>query len=102
MAAENEEQGRMSLPYQAIIVLCLVGAVALILCAWALARHFFDEPSSRSPETNAGPDGYTQAQYMRLVRLRNQEAIQAKYGCMDEYPYRQNSKVMTQSSFMSV
>lgn len=77
----NSDDNKTSMPYQAIIVLCLVGAGAAVLCAWALFRHFYEDEGgrvARGDEVDA--EGYTQAQYMRLVRMRNQEDLQRKYG----------------------
>lgn len=89
------------MPYQAIIVLCLVGAGAAVLCSWALFRHFYDESPSQVRGAHDGDDGYTQPQYMRLVRLRNQEELQQRYGHLSGYPYR--SKAMAaESSVFSV
>jgi hypothetical protein len=102
MAADGDSGGP-KMPNQAIIALCLVGAGASVLIAWALFRHFFDDDKPKPEGNRVGEDGYTQAQYMRMVRLRNQEALQAKYGFMNnmKYPSQQNSHGMTQSSFTS-
>ena len=82
--AGKDNDNEPSMPYEAIIVLCLVGAGGLILCAWAVGRHF---TTNTEPEMgdNVGPDGYTQAQYMRSVRMRNQEDLQRKYGHFGAY-----------------
>ena len=94
-----------SIPAGAVIVLCLLGAGALLLCCYALFRHFYESDPTPSPTNNINPDdGMTQAQYMRIVRLRNQEALQAKYGWQNRYPMERyhSSGMMTQSSVMSV
>ncbi|KAF7187691.1 hypothetical protein HII31_11030 [Pseudocercospora fuligena] len=98
-ANNNNDGTHTSMPYQAIIVLCLVGAGALILCSWALFRHFYEDAPSPPSGDTVGEDGYTQAQYMRMVRLRNHEELQQKYGHINSYPYRQK---MAQSSVFSV
>ncbi|EMF16041.1 uncharacterized protein SEPMUDRAFT_115097 [Sphaerulina musiva SO2202] len=92
-----------AIPPAAVIVLCLLGAGALLLCCYALFRHFFEPSPQPTPQGNINPeDGMTQAQYMRIVRLRNQESLQAKYGYHSRYPERYHSTAMTQSSIMSV
>ncbi|CAK1361251.1 hypothetical protein CB0940_03355 [Cercospora beticola] len=104
--AKDGESGP-SMPPSAIILLCLLGAGALLLCCWALFRHFFHEPEERSMEiSQINPeDGLTQAQYMRVVRLRNQEFLQAKYGYQNRYPssqYMSKTMMTNTSSVMSV
>ncbi|KAI5359230.1 hypothetical protein Slin15195_G068570 [Septoria linicola] len=104
MAEQANEEVGPSMSAQAIIVLCLLGAGALILCCWALFRHFFAEAPPPSPTGNVNADdGMTQTQYMRLVRLRNQEWLQNGYGSQSYYSQPHSSKgMMTQSSVMSV
>ena len=80
MAQDNGTGAKTSMPYSAIIVLCLLGAGAAVLCAWAMARHFFPEPARDHGLEHADPEGLTQAQYMRMVRLKNQENFQRTYG----------------------
>ncbi|KAF2206190.1 hypothetical protein CERZMDRAFT_89491 [Cercospora zeae-maydis SCOH1-5] len=106
MAQADGESGPSMSP-SAIIVLCLVGAGALVLCCWALFRHFFHDSEERSTEMTQvdAENGMTQVQYMRLVRLRNQESLQAKYAHQSRYPSSQwHSKTMmtNTSSVMSV
>ncbi|KAF2721695.1 hypothetical protein K431DRAFT_66313 [Polychaeton citri CBS 116435] len=67
-----------NLPNGAIIVLVLVGAGFLVLCGWAVTRHFYADIGG--PASNHLADGFSQAQYMRDVRLRNQEIIEAEAG----------------------
>ncbi|KAF2161149.1 hypothetical protein M409DRAFT_28478 [Zasmidium cellare ATCC 36951] len=76
----NDDDNQTSIPYQAIIILCLLGACAAVLIAWAMFRHFSDDDDRVERGDNLDHDGYTQAQYMRIVRLRNQEDLQRKYG----------------------
>ncbi|KAK4506139.1 hypothetical protein PRZ48_004104 [Zasmidium cellare] len=79
--ASDDDDNQTSMPYQAIIVLCLVGAGAAVLFSWAIFRHFYEADDDRVERGDAlDHDGYTQAQYMRIVRLRNQEDLQRKYG----------------------
>ena len=98
MAEKDNNNNGPSMPYEAIIVLCLVGAGALFLCIWAVGRHFSNEHDPEKPD-NVGPDGYTQAQYMRIVRIRNQEDLQRKYGHLTGY--RPQPKPMAISSVSS-
>lgn len=79
--ANSNNDNQTSMPYQAIIVLCLVGAGAGVLFAWAMFRHFSGDDDDRFERVEQlDQEGYTQAQYMRVVRLRNQEDLQRKYG----------------------
>ncbi|CAK4032132.1 Hypothetical predicted protein [Lecanosticta acicola] len=80
MAADNSTGAKTSMPYSAIIMLCLLGAGAAVLCAWSMARHFFPEPGRDHGLNNVDAEGMTQAQYMRMVRLKNQEDLQRTYG----------------------
>lgn len=71
----------MTMPVQAIIVLCLVGAGVAVLCGYAVSRHYFGEAND-DRELNLQSevhDGMTQTQYMRMVRLRAQEDMQRTY-----------------------
>lgn len=92
MASSNNDN-QTSMPYQAIIVLCLVGAGAGVFFAWAVFRHFNGDDDDERVERGDQLDqeGYTQAQYMRMVRLRNQEDLQRKYG---HYNYVRPTPVM--------
>lgn len=87
MSSSSNNQNQTSMPYQAIIVLCLLGAGAALLCAWALFRHCYEPevPITADRETSVGDDGLTQAQYMRTVRLKNHEDLQRMYGYMNGY-----------------
>lgn len=97
--ADKNNGNHTSMPYQAIIVLCLVGAGAACLCAWAMARHYFPENLMPSRGDNVGPDGLSQAQYMRTVRLRNQEDLQRKYGHLNGYVRPKPMPMDSMSSF---
>lgn len=102
--ASSDDDNQTSMPYQAIIVLCLVGAGAGVLFAWAIFRHMGgdDDDDERVVRVEQlDQEGYTQAQYMRIVRLRNQEDLQRKYG---HYNYTRSKPVMqhhVQSSLSS-
>jgi hypothetical protein len=75
------DAGATSIPNQAIIVLCLVGAGALVLICYAVGRHFYGQ---HEPQTNlevaTAHDGMSQLQYMRLVRTRNHDDLSRTYG----------------------
>lgn len=59
-----------------VILLCLLGAGAALLVGYAIFKYFMPG-TKRDDLEQAGPDGTTQIQYMRTVRLRNYEQLQA-------------------------
>ncbi|KXS99550.1 hypothetical protein AC578_4270 [Pseudocercospora eumusae] len=61
-----------------VILLCLLGAGAALLLGYAIFRYFMPS-AGRNDIERPGPDGMTQVQYMRTVRLRNHEQLQAMY-----------------------
>jgi len=86
--AQMQEQQQATLPFQAIIVLCLVGAGVAVLCGYAVSRHYFgDNNDDREQNLQSEVhDGMTQTQYMRMVRLRAQDDLQRTY-----HPTRHNN-----------
>lgn len=77
--SSNSNASHMSVSPQAVILFCLLGAAGAVLCAWAIFSRFYEDPPARTFES-VGPDGLTQAQYMRTVRLRNYDQIKRLYG----------------------
>lgn len=59
-----------------IIFLCILGAGAALLVGYASLR-FFTPTDPKEVVDEPVHDGVTQAQYMRAVRQRNQEQLEA-------------------------
>ena len=72
----------MGISNSAVVVICIVGAAAVLFIGYASTHLFFSREASRSSgDVEAIANGeLTQAQYMREVRLRNQETIAVSYG----------------------
>ena len=60
-----------------IVLIAIVGAGGVVLLGFAFTNHWV----KRSPESfEAMNNQFSQEQYMREVRLRNQDLIAAQYG----------------------
>lgn len=68
-----------SIPYPAIVFLCILGAAAVVVIVGVVVAHY-GAPERKETVDNPGPDGLTQAQYMRMIRLRNFEILGRSYG----------------------
>jgi hypothetical protein len=90
------DSGATTIPPSAIIVLCLVGAGALVLICYAAGRHYYGQHEPQANlEAATAHDGMSQLQYMRVVRNRNQDDLARTYG------HKRDSQAYTQKYPMS-
>lgn len=61
-----------------VVLLCIIGAGALVLIGYATSSFFVGR--RREDDNDASHNDFSQAEYMREVRLRNQSDLQAMYG----------------------
>lgn len=61
-----------------VIFLCILGAGANLLIGYAMFKYFMPDTKKEIADVPVH-DGMTQQQYMRAVRLRNQEQLEAMY-----------------------
>ncbi|GAB1741588.1 hypothetical protein NU219Hw_g6813t1 [Hortaea werneckii] len=70
----------MALGAEAVVAIAICGALAAVGMGWALTHRFYLQ-NRREEVVETGGSGYSQAQYMREVRLRHQEDLAAsQYG----------------------
>lgn len=70
----------MALGAEEVVAIAICGALAAIGMGWALTHRFYMNKGREEAAQNPG-SGYSQAQYMREVRLRHQEDLAAsQYG----------------------
>ncbi|RMZ19580.1 hypothetical protein D0859_16421 [Hortaea werneckii] len=70
----------MALGAEEVVAIAICGALAAIGLGWALTHRFYMNKGREEAAQNVG-SGYSQAQYMREVRLRHQEDLAAsQYG----------------------
>ncbi|SMY27741.1 unnamed protein product [Zymoseptoria tritici ST99CH_1A5] len=85
---KSMSQAGPALSPSAIIVICILIAGALVLCSWALFRHLCsDRDDENFGLDRAAPDmreRFSQAQYMRLVRLKAKEDLMGRSGARRE------------------
>jgi len=63
-----------------VIFLCVLGAGFVVLIGYATLRHYQSSDSRRNHENVLLENGQNQDEYMRAVRLRNQEDIARAHG----------------------
>lgn len=64
---------------QSIVVLCcIVGAGVAVFMGWAISHRFYDVPTRNGIADTANE--FSQAQYMREVRLRHHDDIAMAFG----------------------
>lgn len=63
---------------QVIVLIVVVAAGASVLCGYAVTRFFFSDPPRQNGVDANGE--FSQAAYMREVRLRNQDNVAAVMG----------------------
>ncbi|KAI7216004.1 hypothetical protein KC333_g5092 [Hortaea werneckii] len=70
----------MALGAEAVVAIAICGALAAVGIGWALTHRFYLNKGREEAAQSLGSD-YSQAQYMREVRLRHQEDLAAsQYG----------------------
>ncbi|RMY64068.1 hypothetical protein D0863_10092 [Hortaea werneckii] len=70
----------MALGAEEVVAIAICGALAAIGLGWALTHRFYMNKQREEVQTPSS-GGYSQAQYMREVRLRHQEDLAAsQYG----------------------
>jgi len=70
----------MALGAEEVVAIAICGALAAIGMGWALTHRFYMN-KQREEVQMPSSSGYSQAQYMREVRLRHQEDLAAsQYG----------------------
>lgn len=71
----------MPIPKGVIIFLCVLAAGAVVLVGYAALRHYQGgEPRQPYDDMAFTENGQSQEEYMRNVRLRNQEDIARHHG----------------------
>lgn len=69
------------IPRGVIIFLCVLAAGFIVLVGYAALRHYHgEEPRSDYRDLALMENGQSQDEYMRDVRLRNQQDIAARHG----------------------
>ncbi|KAI7236015.1 hypothetical protein KC330_g3968 [Hortaea werneckii] len=71
----------MALGAEEVVAIAICGALAAIGMGWALTHRFYMNKGREEAAAQNPGSGYSQAQYMREVRLRHQEDLAAsQYG----------------------
>lgn len=69
-----------AIPRGAIILLCVLAAGFVVLVGYATLRHYQGGEPRRAYDVAMLENGQSQEDYMRSVRLRNQEDIARRHG----------------------
>ncbi|KAI6796442.1 hypothetical protein KC361_g4424 [Hortaea werneckii] len=75
----------MALGAEEVVAIAICGALAAIGLGWALTHRFYMNKGREEAAQNVG-SGYSQAQYMREVRLRHQEDLAASQYGRGQFP----------------
>lgn len=70
----------MPIPKGVIIFLCVLAAGFVVLVGYAALRHYQGGEPRQSYDVALMENGQSQEEYMREVRLRNQEDIARRHG----------------------
>ena len=69
----------MSVPNEVIVLLVILGAGGAVLLGWAITNHY-QNPHGARDLSGLGNGEQSQAQYMRELRLRQQDNIAHSLG----------------------